>query len=125
MTVLQRCGDTRHAVRGASSGRVVKKDGLDHARENLGHVDAHDLRDHLWEVDVRLQGLSLDEQIVGELVQLLHDLRTTGREERVRERERERRIMMIWVGIRFVLEKDKACRLKRILQMALRSAFEL
>lgn len=43
-------------------------------------MDAHDLRDHLREVDARLQRLGLDEQIVGELVELPHDLQGGGRE---------------------------------------------
>lgn len=34
---------------------VVKQDGLNHARQDLGHMVAHDLRDHLGEVDARLQ----------------------------------------------------------------------
>lgn len=46
----------------------MEKDGLDHPREDFGHVDAHNLRDHLWEADMHMHGLSLDEQIVGELV---------------------------------------------------------
>lgn len=45
-------------------------------------MDAHDLRDHLREVDARLQRLSLDEQIVGELVELPHDLEGGGRGKR-------------------------------------------
>ena len=53
----------------------MEKDGLDHAREDLGHMDADNLRDHFWEVDAHLQGLSLDEEIIGELVQLSHNLR--------------------------------------------------
>lgn len=69
----------------SSLGRVVEQDGLNHAREDLGHMDAHDLRDHLREVDARLQRLSLDEQIVGELVELPHDLQGGGRDERERE----------------------------------------
>lgn len=60
--------DTQDNHRDSSLGRVVEKDGPDHAREDLGHMDAHNLRDHLWEVDVRLQRPSVDEQIVGELV---------------------------------------------------------
>lgn len=56
-------------------GRVVEEDGLDHAWEDLGHMDADNLRDHLGEVDTRLQGLSLDEEIIGELVQFPHNLR--------------------------------------------------
>lgn len=55
-------------------GRVVEKDGLDHARQNLRHVNADDLRDHLREVDAHLQGLSLDEEVVGELMQVSHNL---------------------------------------------------
>lgn len=58
----------------------MEQDGFNHAREDLGHMDAHDLRDHLREVDARLQRLSLDEQIVGELVELPHDLEGGGRE---------------------------------------------
>lgn len=46
----------------------MKKNGFDHAGEDLGHVNAHYLRDHLREVDVRLQSLRLYEQIIGELV---------------------------------------------------------
>lgn len=38
-------------------------------------MDADNLRDHLGEVDTRLQGLSLDEEIIGELVQFPHNLR--------------------------------------------------
>lgn len=53
----------------------MEQDGLDHAREDLRHVNADDLGDHLREVDAHLQGLSLDEEVVGELVQLSHDLR--------------------------------------------------
>lgn len=53
----------------------MEKDGLHHARQDLGHVNADDLGDHLWEVHARLQGLGLDEKIVGELVQLPDDLR--------------------------------------------------
>lgn len=52
----------------------MEKDGLDHAGEDLGHVDADNLGDHLWEVDPRLEGLSLQEQIISELVQLPHNL---------------------------------------------------
>lgn len=51
-------------------------------------MNAHNLRDHLREVDARLQGLSLDEQIVGELVQLPHNLRRRGRGERGRDHAR-------------------------------------
>lgn len=54
-------------------GRVVEKDGLDHARQDLRHVNADDLRDHLREVDAHLQGLSLDEEVVSELMQVPHN----------------------------------------------------
>lgn len=39
---------------------VVEQDGFDHARQDLGHVGAHDLRDHFREVDSRLQRLGAD-----------------------------------------------------------------
>lgn len=42
-------------------------------------MDADDLRDHLGEVDTHLQGLGLDEEIIGELVQLPDDLRSGER----------------------------------------------
>lgn len=51
-----------------SLGCIVEKDGFHHAGEDLGHMNAHNLRDHLWEVDMCVQGLSLDEQVIGELV---------------------------------------------------------
>lgn len=78
--------DKRDDPRDSSLGRVVEKDGLDHAGQDLGHVDAHDLRDHLREVDAGLQGLGLDEEIVGELVELPHDLRVGRRGERFKGR---------------------------------------
>ena len=52
----------------------MEKNGLDHAGEDLRHVDAHDLRDHLGEADAVLQRLRLHEEIVGELVELPDDL---------------------------------------------------
>lgn len=58
---------------------VVKQDGLDHAWEDLGHVVAHDLRDHLGEVDARLQWLGPDEQVVGELMEFAYHLREVER----------------------------------------------
>lgn len=64
----------------------MKKDGFDHAGEDLGYVNAHNLRDHLWEIDVSLQSLCLYEQIVGELVQLSHNL-SKGKSERVGEED--------------------------------------
>ena len=51
-------------------------------------MNAHDLRDHLWEVDARLQGLGLDEQVVGELVQLPHNLGKRRQRERGRAHAR-------------------------------------
>lgn len=63
---------------------VVEQDGFDHAREDLGHVGAHDLRDHLGEADARLQRLRPDKQVVGELVELPHHL---GGGERGRKSE--------------------------------------
>lgn len=60
----------------------MEKDGLDHAGEDLGHVDADNLGDHLWEVDPRLEGLSLQEQIISELVQLPHNLRRKSEKRR-------------------------------------------
>lgn len=72
-------------------GRVVEKDGLDHAREDLGHVDADDLRDHLGEVDTHLQGLGLDEEIIGELVQLPDNLRS-GERGKANENEKVKRM---------------------------------
>lgn len=67
----------------------MEKDGLDHAREDLGHVDADDLRDHLGEVDTHLQGLGLDEEIVGELVQLPDNLKIR------RKRQSQKQLMKI------------------------------
>lgn len=43
-------------------------------------MNTDNLRDHLGEVDTRLQGLSLDEEIIGELVQFPHNLRRKDRE---------------------------------------------
>lgn len=59
---------THDSHRDSSSVCTVKKNGFDHTGEDLGHVNAHDLRDHLREVDLHLQSLRLYEQIVGELV---------------------------------------------------------
>lgn len=79
----------------SSLGRVVEQDGLNHAREDFGHMDAHDLRDHLREVDARLQRLSLDEQLVGELVELPHDLQGGGRDERARSVINNQKVMWL------------------------------
>lgn len=57
----------------------MEQDGLDHAGENLGHVDTHDLRNHLWEADAILQRLSLHEKIIGELMKLPDNLQAEGR----------------------------------------------
>lgn len=59
---------THTSHREPSSVCTMKKNRFDHAGEDLGHVDVHNLRDHFWEVDVRLQSFCLHEQIVGELV---------------------------------------------------------
>ena len=72
----------------SSLGGIVEKYGLDHAWEDLGHVNAHNLWDHLWKVDPRLQGLGLDEQIIGELVQLPHNLWMRERETETEIRHR-------------------------------------
>lgn len=63
---------------------VVEQDGFDHAREDLGHVGAHDLRDHLREDDACLQRLGPHKQVVGELVELPHHLGEGGRRESAR-----------------------------------------
>lgn len=68
MAVCQSLSGTHNSHRDPSSVSTMKKNGFDHAGEDLGHVNAHNLRDHLREVDVRLQSLCLYEQIVGELV---------------------------------------------------------
>lgn len=68
MAVCQSLSGTHDSHRDSSSVCTVKKNGFDHAGEDLGHVNAHYLRDHLREVDVRLQSLRLYEQIIGELV---------------------------------------------------------
>lgn len=86
MAVRQSWSGTQDSHRGSSSVCTVKENGLDHAGEDLGNMNAHDLRDHLWEVDMRLQSLRLYEQVVGELVQLPHNLEDEerdGREEDV------------------------------------------
>lgn len=61
-------GDVQDNHRDPSSGCIVEKYRLDHARKDLGHMNVHDLWDHLWEADASLQRLSLDEQIIGELM---------------------------------------------------------
>lgn len=65
---------------------VVEQDGFDHAREDLGHVGAHDLRDHLREDDACLQRLGPHKQVVGELVELPHHLGEGGGGGKKRER---------------------------------------
>ena len=65
--------------------RFVEQNGLHHAREDLRHVHAHDLRDHLGEADAVLQGLCLHEEVVGELVELPDDLEERGTQERETE----------------------------------------
>lgn len=60
-------------------------------------MDAHDLRDHLREVDARLQRLSLDEQIVGELVELPHDLEGGGRDKREHTRSVINNQKVMWL----------------------------
>lgn len=81
ITGHQSSTDNQEIQREWSSVRAVEEDGLDHTWEDLGHMNAHDLRDHLWEVHACLQRLSLYKQIIGELVQLPHNLRTTTRGE--------------------------------------------
>lgn len=89
-------------------GVVVEQDGFDQAGQDLGHVNAHNLRDHLWEVDARLQGLSLDEQVIGELVQLPHNLRQRDRKENIRREmlNGETRLG----GPRRAAERERGCR---------------
>lgn len=70
----------------------MEQDGLDHAGEDLGHMNAHNLRDHLWEVDTGLQRLSLDEQIVGELVQLPHNLKQGKKKRKKNRAEKEQHL---------------------------------
>ena len=61
-------------VGGGVLARFMEQNGFDHAREDLGNVDAHYLRDHLGEADTVLQRLRLNEEVVGELVELPDDL---------------------------------------------------
>lgn len=68
VAICQSLSGTHDSHRDSSSVCTVKKNGFDHTGEDLGHVNAHDLRDHLREVDLRLQSLRLYEQVVGELV---------------------------------------------------------
>lgn len=84
MAVCQGLSGTHNNLRDPFSVYTVKENGFDHAGEDLGYVNAHNLRDHFREVDVRLQSLCLNEQIVGELVQLPHNL-SKEKQERVGE----------------------------------------
>lgn len=68
MAVCQNLSGTHNSHGDPSSVCTMKKNGFDHAREDLGHVYTHNLCDHFREVDVRLQRLRLYEQIVGELM---------------------------------------------------------
>lgn len=52
----------------------MKEDWLNHACEHLGHVNADDLRDHLWIADSGGQRLGLDKQIKCKLLEFPHDL---------------------------------------------------